>query len=281
MDSERLMDDARRARERLPGEPPCFAFILGSGWSDAVSGVSIEATVPYNAIPSLGPPAVAGHPGRLLVGACRGARILVFQGRRHWYEGLGWDPIAFPIFLCREMGVPAVVLTNAAGGIREDLAPGDLMIVEDHINAMGVNPLVGGVPPVWGRPAFPDQTAVYHTALRALLAAAARDAGAPVRRGVYLSAAGPAYETPAEVTAFRTMGADAVGMSTVPEAMLARAAGMRVGAISCITNRAAGSAAAPLSHDEVLAVTSAAAPRLRAVIEHVCRRRARSEPADA
>jgi inosine/guanosine/xanthosine phosphorylase family protein len=163
------------------------------------------------------------------------------------------------------MGASIVLLTNGAGGVRSDLQPGDLMAIDDHINAMGVNPLAGPHHPVWG-PRFPDMSATYDSMLRTVLDEAARQSGIALRHGVYLAVAGPAYETPAEIKAFRAIGADAVGMSTVPEAMLARAAGLRVAGLSCITNMAAGEGR-PVSHEDVLAAGAAAVPRLKTLVQ--------------
>lgn len=265
MDLDLLETAFAAVRARQPGVRAAGALILGSGWGDVAEAFAAFAEIPYAEIPGLGAAGVAGHAGRLLLVGPAERTLLIFQGRRHWYEGEGWTPIAAPIYIARRLGAAVVLLTNAAGGIREDLRAGDLMIVCDHINAMGVHPLIGPHRPFWG-PRFPDQTAVYDPALRARLRAAAEAAGISIREGVYLAASGPTYETPAEVEAFRRVGADAVGMSTVPEAILAHAAGLRVAAVSCISNLAAGRASAPLSHEEVAEAARAAMPRLRALV---------------
>ena len=268
LNTARFEKTAEAVRTFFPGVSPCGAMVLGSGWSTAAEPLVSGPTLSYGELPALGDSQVEGHHGYLGVATVSGHDFLVFMGRRHWYEGAGWEPVAAPVQVARALGATFMLLTNAAGGIREDLAPGTLMVVDDHINAMGVTPLHGSSG-VWG-PRFPDQSEVYDTALRASLDASL---GGTPAHGVYLAAAGPAYETPAEIAAYRTMGADAVGMSTVPEAMLANAASLRVAAVSCISNRAAGAAGVPLSHDEVIAVTRQATPRmadcLRGFLEQV------------
>lgn len=249
----------------FPEAKPKFGLILGSGWGDVVSGFTILGELPYGDIPGLGRTGVAGHAGRLLWADSGGVQTFIFQGRRHYYEGEGWTPVAIPPFILKSFGVETVVLTNAAGGIRTDLKPGWLMIIRDHINLIGSNPLIGPHNPDWG-PRFPDQSQVYDAKLRHLLHHAGAVARVPMAEGVYLAGSGPTYETPAEIKMHRALGADAVGMSTVPEAMLLSAANIRVGAISCITNLASGIGTTPLSHEEVTEATRAAMPRMSAVI---------------
>lgn len=256
---------ARWVRKHWPEAVPSAGLILGSGWSEVVESFRILDAVGYESVPGLGRPGVIGHAGRLVLAESSGIATLIFQGRRHYYEGEGWTPVALPVYVLRQMGVQNVLLTNAAGGIRADMKPGDLMILRDHINFMHANPLVGPHAPVWG-PRFPDQTAVYDPDLRQRLARAAASVGQPVHEGVYLAGSGPTYETPAEIKAFHTLGADAVGMSTVPEAQLAHACGLRVAALSCITNLAAGISASKLSHEEVTDTTRASMHRMKAVV---------------
>jgi purine-nucleoside phosphorylase len=244
---------------------PTAAFVLGSGWGAIDNLSATRSLLPYSRIPGLGAPQVPGHAGELLLMEATSQPILIFSGRRHWYEGLGWEPVAIPVYTCATLSIPSLLLTNAAGGIRHDLAPGSFMIVEDHINAMGTSPLIGPVIPAFG-PRFPDQSAIYDRDLQALLENALRTNGETPARGVYAAVSGPAYETPAEVRALRASGADAVGMSTVPEATLANAAGLRVAALSFITNTAAGLAAGRLSHDEVVSRTRAKRQTMAAVL---------------
>jgi purine-nucleoside phosphorylase len=239
--------------------------MLGSGWSETLERCEVTASLSYADIPCLGATGVAGHAGFVRAARLGTLNLLVFQGRRHWYEGIGWEPIAFPVFLSRALGASVLVLTNAAGGLRPDLKAGDLMVIRDHINAMGSNPLIGPHDPVWGA-RFPDLSEVYDHALRKLFDAAAARVGQNLHHGVYLAASGPTYETPAEVRAFQALGADAVGMSTVPEAILARAAGLRVAAISCISNPAAGLGAGPLTHEDVIRTVRQAVPRMQALL---------------
>lgn len=247
-------------KKQWPAAKPACGLICGSGWSDVVSVFRERGALPFDKIPGLGTPGVVGHAGRLVWGEYEGLETLVFQGRRHFYEGKGWTPVALPVYVLRKLGARIVVLTNAAGGIRSDLKPGDLMLLDDHINNLG-SPLIGPHNQTWG-PRFPDQTAVYDPALRDLARRAAKAAGVEVKSGVYLASSGPAYETPAEIRVYRTIGADAVGMSTVPEAQLANAAGMRVLAISCITNYAAGISPTALTHEEVTATTQSVMPKM-------------------
>ena len=257
MDHKTLESALSFVRGKWPKAKPSCGLICGSGWSDVVSAFKERGALSYGEIPGMGAPGVVGHAGRLVWGELAGIETFIFQGRRHWYEGEGWPPIALPVYLLKNMGATQVVVTNAAGGIRGDLRPGNLMIIDDHINLMGANPLLGPHDPAWG-PRFPDQSTVYDEKLRDLFEKAAKAIGLMIFRGVYLAGSGPAYETPAEIRAWRTLGADAVGMSTVPEALLANAAGLRVVGLSCITNFAAGISKHALSHAEVTETTQAA-----------------------
>ena len=263
-----MLDQAvESVRKAMPHAHPVCGLILGSGWSDVADAFEIKGILPYEKIPGLGATGVAGHAGRLVWGSSSGLETLVFQGRRHWYEGEGWTPIALPLFLLKQYGATTVVLTNAAGGIKKGLKPGDLMVMDDHINLMGVNPLLGKHNPIWG-PRFPDQSHVYNPDLRAMMDQAAKESGIPVAHGVYLAGSGPTYETPAEIRAWRALGADAVGMSTVPEALLANAAGLRVAGLSCITNYAAGTSEGNLSHEEVTATTKNSMAHMKKFLLH-------------
>lgn len=273
--TDTLQDAFDQATAALPPvffeETPACALVLGSGWSQALRPPTLLARVPYAAIPGLGASTVAGHSGELVLFRQGAGRVAAFCGRRHWYEGEGWTPVVLPIELARRIGVRDVLLTNAAGSIRPGLMPGDLLLLIDHINTAGINPLQGPMRPGWGV-RFPDQTEVYHRDLRTLLHRAAQDADVPLTDGVYAFTGGPCYETPAEIRAYALMGADAVGMSTVPEAMVAHAMGLRVAALSCITNTAAGLSGPHLSHDEVLAETRRAAPVMERLLEAFLRR---------
>lgn len=260
-DRQQLDEAARWVMRTLPGAEPVAGMILGSGWGGSLDGFSILRSIPYGEIPGLGDTGVPGHQGVLLHAERNGREWLLFKGRRHLYEGVAWAPILIPIQVLRELGAGIVLLTNASGGIREDLLPGTFMVIEDHINWMGKNPLTGPHDPRWGE-RFPDQTEVYDRGLRERL----RRAGANAS-GVYLATAGPVFETPAEIRAGRILGADAVGMSTVPEAVFASALGLRVAGLCCISNRAAGLGSGRLSGGDVVRTVKEAGARMKRVIE--------------
>jgi inosine/guanosine/xanthosine phosphorylase family protein len=229
---------------------PRLAFVLGSGFQAVERRVRADTTIPYADLPGFAVPGVAGHAGRLVVGEWAGRPVAMLCGRAHYYEGHSLAVVTFPIRVLAALGVEAVVLTNAAGAINRRFRAGEFMLVRDHVNFMGANPLRGPVAP--GRARFVDLSATYDAGLQRALRQAARQAGVRLRRGVYLAVPGPNYETPAEIRAFARLGADAVGMSTVPEAIVARQCGLRVAAVSCLTNLAAGRGGA-VNHAEVLA----------------------------
>lgn len=254
------LDSAVEAvRKKWPTAVPQCGLILGSGWGEAVENFD-GPELPYSDVPGLGSPGVEGHAGRLRIVDIGGMDVLVFQGRRHWYEGEGWTPVILPIYLLHALGARAVLLTNAAGGIRDDLKPGSLMVIEDHINMLGSNPLIGPHNPRMGT-RFPDQSEIYDRSLRKKLLHAGADTS-----GVYIATSGPTFETPAEIELFRSMGADAVGMSTVPEAMIANALGMQVAGLSCICNWAAGISPVKLTHEDVNRTAAEAMPRMKSAM---------------
>ncbi len=265
IDRSTLEKALSHVRGKWPAAKPQLGMILGSGWSEVIGSFNVKDTISYEEIPGLGKTGVVGHAGRLVLAESAGIELLVFQGRRHFYEGVGWTPIALPIFLIKSLGAKGVLVTNAAGGVRKDLVPGTLMIISDHINFLGANPLIGAHDSFWG-PRFPDQSGVYNSTLRKLLVQSGNNVGEKLAEGVYLADSGPTYESPAEIRAFRTLGADAVGMSTVPEAMLANAAGLQVAGLSCITNSAAGISENPLSHEEVTETTRVSMERMKKVL---------------
>ncbi|MGE4489028.1 MAG: purine-nucleoside phosphorylase [Kiritimatiellales bacterium] len=257
------MDEAVSALKSLcPQAKPRIGIILGSGWGGAIEGFSVRATVPYEKIPNLGKTGAPGHAGQLISAELNGIEVFIFQGRRHLYEGEGWMPVVLPVWILKQFGAQAVLLTNASGGIREDLRPGMLMALEDHINMLGGSPLTGPHNSAFGD-RFPDQSEVYDSGLREVLI----EGGADVS-GVYLATGGPSFETPAEVRAFRAMGADAVGMSTVPEAIFANALGLRIAGLSCICNWASGLGDEKLSGEDVIRTADEAMPRMRSAIEY-------------
>lgn len=226
-------------------------LVMGSGWGPVADALlEVEGSVDYANLPGFPVSTVAGHAGRLVWGRMAGVPVYCMQGRFHYYEGYSLQQVVFPVRVFARLGLRAVLLTNAAGGIADNLVPGSLMVLEDHINFMGTNPLRGANDDCVG-PRFPDMTEAYDSRLRARLAEAADLTGVPLRAGVYLAVSGPSFETPAEIRAFARLGADAVGMSTVPECIAARHAGLRVAGLSCITNLAAHVGGAPLTHEEV------------------------------
>lgn len=256
-----LKASADHVRRLFAGCKPRVALVLGSGWSRLLEEGRTLGAMDYDAVPCLGSPGVEGHRGRLFWQEIDGQEHLVFEGRRHWYEGLGWEPTVFPAFLAAELGCSTLMTTCAAGAIHEGLNPGDLVVVEDHINAMGGNPLAGPPCPDLGS-RFPDQALVYTPALREILIEETARLGSTAYRGVYAAVAGPTYETPAEVRALRTLGADIVGMSMVPEAMLANARGLRVAGLATVANKAGAS----VGHEHVLMTTQRVRPLMQGVL---------------
>lgn len=245
----RLEEAVRAVRELLPGAPQ-VGVVLGSGLGAFVDRLEGLERVPFSSVPHLATPTVAGHPGSLCAGRLGTTRVLCLSGRSHLYEGHAPEDVVFGCRLLALCGCRVVLLTNAAGGIREGLAPGKLLLISDHLNLTGGNPLLGP------HHAFVDMTHVYDPELRAAAHASATEAGVSLDEGVYAGVLGPSYETPAEIRMLRALGADAVGMSTVLEAIALRHFGIRVGAMSCITNMAAGLSGALLDHREVQGVAS-------------------------
>jgi purine-nucleoside phosphorylase len=236
--------------KRLCRLRPTLAIILGSGFQQAVPELEVVQAIPYARLPGFPAAGGAGHAGELLSGRLAGTPLLVLRGRAHYYEGRSMAQVTFAVRALAAFGIRDLLLTNAAGAVHPRFRPGDFMLVTDHINLMGTNPLRGR--PVRGLSSFVDLTDTYDAGLGRWLRQAARGCGIRLRGGVYLAVCGPSYETPAEIRAFARLGADAVGMSTVPEAIVARHCGMRVAAVSCLTNLAAGISGRELSHAEVL-----------------------------
>jgi purine-nucleoside phosphorylase len=243
-------------RAMLGAVQPRVAIVLGSGLGAVADAVTEPIVVPYAVIPHFPRSTVEGHSGRIVAGSLGGAPVVVMQGRVHFYEGYSPQQVTFPMRVLGALGVRAVVLTNAAGGIAEGYSPGQLVALSDHINLMGWNPLIGpnearfAIQPGAGLRFF-DMTEAYSKRLRTLAKEAAAVEGETLEEGVYLAVTGPSFETPAEIRAFHALGATLVGMSTVPETIVARHMGIEVLAISCVTNLAAGLSATPLSHEEV------------------------------
>jgi len=248
---ERAEHASRIIRSRISVEPR-IALVLGSGLGGFADDFEEAVAIPYEDIPGFVRSTAQGHAGRLVIGKIDSIPVLAMQGRVHYYEGYSLEEVTFPVRTFGLLGVKTLILTNAAGGINVQLAQGALMVISDHLNLMGVNPLRGPNDERFG-PRFPDMTTVYSHELQELVVEEARAINVEVRRGKYGALSGPSYETPAEITMLRELGADAVGMSTVPEAIVARHMGLEVLGISCITNMAAGISDEPISHEEVMA----------------------------
>ncbi len=259
-------DDAAAVIRRTMAEPPLVALILGSGLGGIAERIVDPVVLDYRDLPGFPRPGVQGHAGRLHLGRLGGVPVLCLQGRVHLYEGTGPAALNILVRTLRAVGCRALLLTNASGSLRTEMGPGSVVLVEDHINLQGTNPLVGSNDDTVG-PRFVDLGEVYSLRLRTALTAAAKACGIGLGRGVYLAVLGPAFETPAEIRAYRVLGADLVGMSTVPEAISARHCGLEVAALSVVTNLAAGMSAEPLTHAETLTQSAAAVGRVGELIE--------------
>jgi purine-nucleoside phosphorylase len=267
MEAERA---AAVVRESIGSRPPDVAIILGSGLGGLANRIASPARIPYGEIPGFPSATVAGHAGALIVGALGGKLVAALAGRFHMYEGHDARLAAFPARVLHALGVKTLIVSNAAGGVNRLWQPGDIMLIRDHINLMFRNPLIGALEP--GDVRFPDMSEPYDAELANLARTVAQEQGIPLREGVYAAGTGPAYETQAEVRMLAMLGADATGMSTVPEVLVARAVGMRVLGFSCITNLACGLSNQPITHDEVLETTERVAVRFQDLIEGIVRR---------
>ncbi len=248
---ERAEHATRIIRARINVEPR-IAVVLGSGLGSFADDFEDAAGIPYEEIPGFMRSTAQGHAGRLVAGKVDSVPVVAMQGRVHYYEGYSLEEVTFPIRTFSLLGIKTLILTNAAGGINVQLTQGGLMVLTDHVNLMGDNPLRGANDERFG-PRFPDMSSVYSPELQELAIEEAKAVGVEMRRGVYCALSGPSYETPAEIHLLRNLGADAVGMSTVPEAIVARHMGLEVLGISCITNMAAGIGDEPINHEEVMA----------------------------
>jgi purine-nucleoside phosphorylase len=258
------LDNAEQVlRDRIPVEPEVF-IVLGSGLGEIADGVVNPVEVPFSEIPGLPPAGVAGHDGSFVFGDLAGRAVLMQAGRYHLYEAHPAEIIVAPIRLAARLGAGIVMLSNATGGVHPSLEPGDLLVLDDQINFQWRNPLIGPATP--GEPRLPDMSEPFDKELQQLALEAAARCQVPLRKGVYAGLLGPTYETAAEVRMLHNFGADAVGMSTVPEVLAARSAGMRVVAFSVIANQAVGLRSDPLSHEEVLEVVRQAGGSLQRVI---------------
>ena len=250
MDS--LINQASSVLEQsLEGQRPTLALILGSGLGVMAQEIKDLLQIPYSDIPGFPVSTVEGHKGELVIGELEGKQVVLFNGRFHFYEGFKMSELALPVRVLRRMGIENLIVTNAAGGVNPDFTPGDLMVITDHINFSFTNPLVGPNLDDFG-PRFPDTSHCYDSELIAVAEQAASELQMDIKKGVYMFNTGPTYETPAEVRMARLLGADAVGMSTVPEVLVANHSGIKVLGISCISNLAAGMLDQPLDHSEVM-----------------------------
>ena len=263
---ERAEHAARVIRSRTT-EIPRVAIVLGSGLGGFADDFADAVGIPYEDIPGFARSTAQGHAGRLVIGKIDQTPLVAMQGRVHFYEGYPLEQVTFPIRTFKLLGIKTLILTNASGGINVQLTQGALMVLSDHLNLMGDNPLRGLNDSRFG-PRFPDMSAVYSPELQELVIEEARALGVEVRRGIYAALAGPSYETPAEIHLLRNLGADAVGMSTVPEAIVARHMGIEVLGISCITNMAAGIGDEPINHEDVMATGD----RVRSTFTQLLRR---------
>ena len=251
MDINQIINDASAVIKQRITSTPTIGLILGSGLGDFADTLKDRVVIPFTDIPNFPKPTVQGHVGAFVIGKCQGKTVVALQGRIHYYEGNPQSVITIPVRIMALLGVKRIVLTNACGGVNLNFVPGDLMLISDHINFSGANPLIGPNLAEFG-PRFPDLSNVYTKDLRTKIMRMAEENGIALRQGVYAMYSGPNYETPAEIRMFRLLGADAVGMSTVPEAIVAAHAGIEVVGISCITNMAAGVLPQKLNHQEVV-----------------------------
>jgi len=269
-----MMNDLNQAADYVRSKSriaPKAGVILGSGLGDVVDAIDVETAIPYSEIPGARASTVAGHQGRLILGHARGVPVAAMQGRVHFYEGYSMDEVMFLARVLGRIGVKKLVITNAAGGVNTSYKAGDLMLISDHINFMGVNPLRGpNIDELGVR--FPDMTEAYSRSLRNVAREVAAGIGLTLQEGVYLALSGPTYETPAEIRAFRVLGADAVGMSTAPEVIAASQMQIEVLGISCITNMAAGILNQKLTHQEVMDTTARVQKEFTALVLGVLER---------
>ncbi|GED29506.1 purine-nucleoside phosphorylase [Brevibacillus centrosporus] len=249
-------------------EKPTIGLVLGSGLGVLADEIENPVIIPYNEIPGFTVSTVVGHKGQLVIGKLQGKQVVAMQGRFHFYEGHGLDAVVFPIRVMKLLGVETIIVTNAAGGINENYDPGNLMLISDHINMTFRNPLIGPNDDEMGA-RFPDMSEAYSKELRQIAKQVASEQGIELREGIYVGLLGPSYETPAEIRMLRILGGDAVGMSTVPEVIVARHMGVKVLGISCISNMAAGILEQPLSHDEVMETTEKVKTQFLALVNGI------------
>ena len=267
----RIKEATGYIEERIKAKP-AIAIILGSGLSGLSKEVEKKTAIPYEEVPGFPSKMVRGHKGEVIFGTLGGKNLIMFNGRFHYYQGYSLQEVVLPVRVAKALGAASIIVTNASGGINRSFAAGDLMLISDHINMLGANPLVGNEIPEFG-PIFVDMTSPYDTKLIEKARIAAEDCGVGrIKEGVYLATTGPSYETKAEIKFFSKIGADAVGMSTVPEVIVANQIGMKVLAISVIANMACGISENPLSHEEVLENVDSASERLVLLVREIIRK---------
>jgi purine-nucleoside phosphorylase len=252
-------------------EKPTIGLVLGSGLGVLADEIENPTVIPYQEIPGFTVSTVVGHKGQLVIGRLQGKQVVAMQGRFHYYEGHDLADVVFPIRIMKLLGVETIIVTNAAGGVNESYRPGDLMLIKDHINLTGRNPLIGPNDDSLGT-RFPDMSEAYSKAMREVAKSVAAEQGIPLQEGVYAGLLGPSYETPAEIRMLRILGGDAVGMSTVPEVIVAKHMQMQVLGISCISNMAAGILEQPLSHEEVMETTEKVKAKFLALVQGILAR---------
>ncbi|MFC4617871.1 purine-nucleoside phosphorylase [Camelliibacillus cellulosilyticus] len=265
------VDEAVHAIHAKTKMVPDLGLILGSGLGDLANDIQEPTIIDYKDIPHFPESTVAGHAGRLVIGDLEGKKVVAMQGRFHYYEGYDMQEVTFPVRVMRRLGAAALVVTNACGGMNSQFKPGDLMIITDHLNMTGQNPLIGPNDEVFG-PRFPDMSAAYSKALIACAEKTAEEEGIAVQKGVYAAITGPSYMTPAELIMLRNLGADALGMSTVPEVIVANHMGMKVLGIACVTDMAIGEELEALTHEQVMAVAERTKPRFMRLMKETIRK---------
>ena len=264
---EEIIEAAHFIGEKI-GEPPEIGLILGSGLGVLAEEIEHQVIIDFHTIPHFPTSTVPGHAGRLVAGVLEGKRVLAMQGRVHYYEGYSMAQVVFPVYVMKRLGIHSLIVTNACGGINPSFQPGDLMVIQDHINLTGAHPLIGENLAEFG-PRFPDMSAAYDPGYGELAQQKARQLGIPLQVGVYAGISGPSFMTPVELMMLAHFGADAVGMSTVPEVIAARHGGLQVLGISCVTDRAVGEELEPLTHEQVMEMANQARPRFISLIKAI------------
>ncbi|EQB86685.1 purine-nucleoside phosphorylase [Clostridium punense] len=268
MDLLKRMEEAKAFILGKYSEKIDVAIILGSGLGGIVNDIEEQKTIKYSDIPGFPESTVKGHAGEMIIGKLRGKTVLAMNGRFHYYEGYDMETVTFPVRVIKALGIKDIIITNAAGGMNPNFEPGDLMIITDHINMIGNNPLIGGNFEELG-PRFPDMSCAYNKELRKIALDSAQDLGIKVQQGVYCPVSGPTYETPAELNMLRLIGGDAVGMSTVPEVIVANHMSMRVLGISCITDMALADNLEPLDHSRVVETANRAMAKFISLVKEI------------